>query len=110
MILLTSDNEGMPVTLIEAALGGVPAVATDVGSTREVVIDGRTGRTVPPDALVLAEALGSLLADENRRQEMGAAALLFAEEHFGIPKMTQIHAALYESLMADPPARLRRHL
>ena len=110
VILLTSDNEGMPVTLIEAALCGVPAVATDVGSTREVVIDGRTGRTRPPDAQALAEATGDLLADEHRRQEMGAAARLFAEEHFGIPTMTQMHAALDELLMADPPERVRRHL
>jgi glycosyltransferase involved in cell wall biosynthesis len=98
------------VTLIEAALCGVPAVATDVGSTREVVVDGRTGRTVPPEARWLAEATGSVLSDEHQRHRMGAAARLFAEEHFGIPKMTQRHADLYESLMADPPARIRRHL
>ena len=34
LILLTSDNEGMPVSLIEAALAGVPAVSTNVGSVR----------------------------------------------------------------------------
>jgi glycosyltransferase involved in cell wall biosynthesis len=110
VILLTSDNEGMPVGLIEAALCGVPAVATDVGSTREVVIDGRTGRTLPPDARSLAEATGSLLSDEDQRYRMGAAARLFAEENFGVPKMIEMHAALYESLMADPPSRLRRRL
>ena len=37
LVLLTSDNEGMPVSLIEAGLAGRPAVATDVGSVAEVV-------------------------------------------------------------------------
>ena len=62
LVLLTSDNEGMPVTLIEAALCGVPAVATDVGSTREVVLNGRTGVTVPADASYLVDAARGLLA------------------------------------------------
>ena len=42
LVVLTSDNEGMPVSLIEAGLAGVPAVATNVGSVAEVV------RTAPP--------------------------------------------------------------
>jgi glycosyltransferase involved in cell wall biosynthesis len=41
--VLSSDNEGMPVTLIEASMAGVPCVTTDVGSAREVVLDNETG-------------------------------------------------------------------
>ena len=47
LIVLTSDNEGMPVVLIEAGMQGVPAVATDVGAVREVVADGISGYIVP---------------------------------------------------------------
>ena len=43
LVLLTSDNEGMPLSLIEAAAAGRPAVTTDVGSAAEVVVDGVTG-------------------------------------------------------------------
>ena len=50
LILLTSDNEGMPVSLIEAGLAGLPAVATAVGSVAEVVEDGSTGLLAPCDA------------------------------------------------------------
>jgi glycosyltransferase involved in cell wall biosynthesis len=49
LAVLTSDNEGMPVSLIEAALCGVPAVATRVGSVAEVVLDERTGWLCSPD-------------------------------------------------------------
>jgi glycosyltransferase involved in cell wall biosynthesis len=109
VILLTSDNEGMPVTLIEAALCGVPAVATKVGSTGEVVVDGRTGWTVAPDVAPLAEAVRGLLGNDSRRHEMGEAARLFAQESFGVARMTAKHGELYESLMAGPrPRGLRR--
>ena len=43
LVLLTSDNEGMPVSLIEAGLAGLPAVATKVGSVAEVVQQEATG-------------------------------------------------------------------
>jgi glycosyltransferase involved in cell wall biosynthesis len=110
LTLLTSDNEGMPVTLIEAALCGVPAVATIVGSTAEVVLDGRTGLTVAPEVAALAEAVRGLLADDSRRRQMGAEARQRAGDAFSIERMTAAHTALYESLMATPPARRRRLL
>jgi len=102
LTLLTSDNEGMPVTLIEAALCGVPAVATIVGSTAEVVLDGRTGLTVAPEVAALAEAVRGLLADDSRRRQMGAEARQRAGDAFSIERMTAAHTALYESLMATP--------
>ncbi|WP_369182484.1 glycosyltransferase family 4 protein [Streptomyces sp. Y1] len=80
-LLLTSDSEGVPGALIEAALAGVPAVATDVGWVREVVRDGATGALVAPgDPLALAEALGKVLACN--RDGLGAAARAHALEHF----------------------------
>jgi len=107
-ILLTSENEGMPLTLIEAALCGVPAVATDVGSTSEVVLDQRTGRTVPPTVPSLVEATRALVNDPDRRRAMGAAARERARAAFGVEKMVRAHDVLYESLMTGPPRRRRR--
>jgi len=108
VVLLTSDNEGMPVTLIEAALCGIPAVATNVGSTAEVVLDRRTGRTVAPDAQALAEAVRVLLADETRSREMGLAARRWADEAFGVRAMARSYQDLYEALTANPPTRRLR--
>jgi glycosyltransferase involved in cell wall biosynthesis len=105
LVLLTSDNEGMPVTLIEAALCGVPAVATDVGSTREVVLNGRTGVTVPADASYLVDAVRGLLSHPDRCEELGQAARRWAEDAFSTARMTAAHMALYQSLVADAPLR-----
>jgi glycosyltransferase involved in cell wall biosynthesis len=108
LTLLTSDNEGMPVTLIEAALCSIPAVATNVGSTGEVVLDGRTGLTVAPEVGSLVEAVRSLLADQSRRQALGRTARTRAEDVFSIERMTDAHTALYESVMATTRPRRRR--
>jgi glycosyltransferase involved in cell wall biosynthesis len=110
LTLLTSDNEGMPVTLIEAALCGIPAVATNVGSTGEVVLDGRTGLTVAPEVGALVEAVRSLLSDEGRRQAWGGAARVRAEDVFSIQRMTGAHSTLYESVMSTTRPRRRRRL
>ncbi|MDI2130188.1 glycosyltransferase family 4 protein [Yinghuangia seranimata] len=63
-LLLTSDSEGVPGVLVEAGLSGIPAVATDVGFVRDVVLDGETGALAPPnDPVAIAAALDRVLAD-----------------------------------------------
>jgi glycosyltransferase involved in cell wall biosynthesis len=72
VLLLTSDSEGVPGVLIEAGLLGMPAVVTDVGFVREVVVDTVTGRVMPRGrADLLAAGVSDAFA---RRAEMGAAA------------------------------------
>jgi len=63
--VLSSDNEGMPVSLMEAAACGVPVVATAVGGVPELVADGVTGLLAPKgDAVALAAALELGPADD----------------------------------------------
>jgi glycosyltransferase involved in cell wall biosynthesis len=97
--VISSDNEGMPVTLLEAAMAGVPGVTTDVGSAAEVVEHGVTGLVVPPDAGALAEALVELLLDGERRSVMGRAAAQRAVERFGSARLVSDHAVFYRRLM-----------
>lgn len=101
LVVLTSDNEGMPVSLIEAALSGVPAVATRVGSVAEVVLDGESGLLVPTDVDALTSAVGRLLADPGRRDRMGRAAAAHAREHFSRDRLVADTQALYEELAAE---------
>ena len=98
VVVLTSDNEGMPVTLIEASMLGVPCVTTDVGSAREVVIDGDTGFVVPPSDSDLAAAASRLLTDRDLAHRMGESARVHAEAEFGAGRLVSAHAALYERL------------
>ena len=98
VVALTSDNEGMPVTLIEAGMCGVPCVATDVGSVAEVVLDGHTGRVVPVGAEPVAAAVLELIEDPSRRARLGAAAAEHTRRTFAVERMTAIVAGVYDEL------------
>jgi glycosyltransferase involved in cell wall biosynthesis len=99
-MVLTSDNEGMPVTLIEAAMAGVPSVTTDVGSAREVVLNEVTGIVVESSASAVADGLIRLL-DGDLRDKMGTAARARAESEFGTKRLVADHEALYERLLVS---------
>jgi glycosyltransferase involved in cell wall biosynthesis len=72
---LSSRNEGLPISLLEAMAAGVPCVATSVGGVPEVVTDREEGLLVPPeDAVGLAEALCRLLGTPKMRKAAGARA------------------------------------
>jgi len=95
--LSTSFNEGMPVSLIEAQLAGLPVVANDVGSVREVVqneVTGFVGTTAD-----LSDNLGSLIADGALRQAMGARARERSQRLFAPQRMVRAHADLYTDLV-----------
>ena len=99
-MVLTSDNEGMPVTLIEAAMAGVPSVTTDVGSAQEVVLNEVTGIVVESSASAIADGLIRLL-DGDLRDKMGTAARARAESEFGTQRLVADHEALYERLLVS---------
>lgn len=98
LVLLTSDNEGMPVSLIEAGLAGVPVVATRVGSVAEVVEDGVTGLLGPCDAGELAGRAARLLIDEPLRREMGVRARTRTAQRFGPGRLVSDIDAIYTSI------------
>lgn len=99
--VLSSDNEGTPVSLIEAAAAGLPAVATDVGGVHEVVGE-ETGVLVPSrDAGALAGALLAMAGDEARRRSLGRAARARAVERYGAERLLRDVDALYRELAAE---------
>lgn len=98
VVVCTSDNEGMPVTLIEASMAGVPCVSTAVGSVGEVVIDGVTGRVVDLTADAVGSAVVELLNDPDERRRLGKAACRHAAALFGADRLVADHRALYRRL------------
>jgi glycosyltransferase involved in cell wall biosynthesis len=101
LAVLTSDNEGMPVTLIEASMAGIPCVTTDVGSAREVVIDLVTGLVVASEPGALSGAMLEILRNEPLRSSFGVAARAHAEAHFGAAGLVDSHRDLYRRLLGE---------
>lgn len=97
VVVLTSDNEGVPVSLIEAASLAVPVVATDVGGVREVVEDSVTGFVVSDDA-GLVSAVRQLVDDPELRRSMGARGAAMITHRCAMAGYLAVHAALYERL------------
>ena len=99
IILSTSENEGMPVALIEAQLAGKPVVATDVGSVSEVILNHETGIVTNKNAGSIASALESLVIDKAKREEMGRLAIARAQALFSVDRMLNAHIELYKSIV-----------
>jgi glycosyltransferase involved in cell wall biosynthesis len=99
--LLCSDNEGMPVSLIEAALAGVPAVTTRVGSAAEVVIHGKTGFVTDVSVSALSAAVGQLVSDADLRLQMGRAARRHAGTSFSQARLVEDTQRLYEEMIGN---------
>ena len=96
MAILTSDNEGIPLTLIQAAFAGIPIVATKVGSIADIVVDGETGFLTSPQAGAMASALSALVTDEELRFELGSLGKAHAHRYFSLEKSLADHSTLYE--------------
>ena len=100
VIMLTSDHEGTPVSLIEAQAAAVPVVATDVGGTRSAVRDGETGVLVPAhDVRGLAEAVAAVLDDRERAERMAAAGRRHALSRYTVERLVEDHDRLYDALL-----------
>ncbi|MBD3347813.1 MAG: glycosyltransferase [Candidatus Eisenbacteria bacterium] len=94
---LSSRNEGMANTLLEAMSVGAPIVATDVSGTGEAVEDCRDALVVPPeDPAALADGIARLLRDPELAGRLGSAALETSSERFGRGRMLDELLAVFE--------------
>lgn len=90
LAVLSSDKEGLPLSLVEAMACGLPCVVTDVGGNREVVQHGITGLVVEAGSpKQLADAIAYLLDNSEERRSMGQAARCLAYERFDINHMIE---------------------
>ncbi len=101
VVILTSDNEGTPLSLIQAGMAGLPVVTTRVGSVPEVVLDGITGIVTSLDVQQIADALEMLAKSAELRAQMGTSAREFTLANFGIKRLVNDHEVLYKKLVAN---------
>ncbi len=99
IICLTSDNEGTPVSLIEAQAANIPIVATDVGGVRDVVLDKKTGFIVPKKSVdSFSEKLLELIDDPLLRVKMSQNGWNFVENKFHYTTLADNMRAYYNNL------------
>ena len=101
VLVPSRTREGFSLVAAEAAMAGVPVIATRVGGLPETVRDGETGIIIPPDdADSLAVAVTALLEDDERRERLGRRARQRATEIFDLSTCAERYIALYQSLLA----------
>lgn len=107
VLVMTSDNEGMPTVLIEGMAAGRAVVATDVGGVRSLVTDGETGRLVPPRApQAVAQACLDVLRHPAQRRTLGSAARRAVYPRYDVATLLDTMSDFYRSLGRTLGARV----
>jgi glycosyltransferase involved in cell wall biosynthesis len=97
------DTEGLGVPLIEAALHGLPIVATGIGGIIDVVRDRETGLWAPErDPLGIANAVLEVLEDPDLASSLGEAAREYAQERFAWSRITDDLMEVYREVLEAP--------
>jgi glycosyltransferase involved in cell wall biosynthesis len=95
--ILTSDNEGIPLTLIQAAQAALPIVAPAVGSISDIVEDKKTGFLTNPEPEEMAAKVITLATDAQLRNQLGAAGRERADTYFSLARMLRDHTEIYNA-------------
>lgn len=101
ILVVTSDREGTPNSVLEAMASGLPVVATRAGGVADLVCDGETGYIIEPgDEKTLLTAVLSLIEDPATRVQFGVNARARVEKHYALDLLPQHLLHLYEAVLA----------
>ena len=105
LFVLPSASEGLSNALLEACASGLPVLATRVGGTEDVIVDGENGLLVPvDDQAALHDGLQRLLRDEALCARLGASARATVEARYALDATVAGLLALYHQVRAAPRA------
>ena len=99
LMLLTSSNEGMPLSLIQAGMAGIPSVSTNVGSVSEVIVDRKTGYLLDFNANNFTEKINEICQNSELRMELGKFAKEYTKSNFSLERLANDHKEAYLKLM-----------
>jgi glycosyltransferase involved in cell wall biosynthesis len=99
--ILLSDNEAVPLAMIEAGFAGLPVVATNVGSMADVVINEENGFLVGLKIDEIAEKVLLIAKNDTLRLQMGIMGKTLASERFSVEAMISKHQGIYSKLMGS---------
>jgi len=100
LLLLTSDSEGTPLTIMEAAYFGCPSISTKVGGISDIIEDGRTGVLCSSNANDIAQAIVATLKYPEKLQEMARNSHEKAKKEFSEGLFLEKHLTLYQLLFS----------
>ncbi len=100
IFILSSHQEGLPISIIEAMRARLPVIASDVGGVSELVVDGDNGYVFPRmDVECLSGHLRDLISNQEKRREMGEVGREIYEQKFAMNKMmSQIYKVYNETI------------
>lgn len=116
IMVLSSISEGLPLVILEGYASGLPCIATDVGSCRELIEGrtaedraiGRSGRVVGiANPTALAQAALELLTDQQQWRAAQQAAIKRVEAYYTEPQMLSKFRQIYHQAITDGRNRLR---
>lgn len=98
-LVLPSIYEGLPVCVLEAMASEKPVIATDVGGTKDLVVDKETGFLIPPkDSAALTLAVKNLINLPDKGKQMGKKAKAVVVKNYSIQSAAQKTEDLFLSL------------
>lgn len=100
IFILPSIAEALPVALMEAHAMELPIVATDVGSVKQIVLDGESGYVVKKgDDEALADKISLLLKNPEKLRDMGKAGRRHIEQHYNVRKLNSKLIQIFKNLL-----------
>jgi glycosyltransferase involved in cell wall biosynthesis len=100
LFVLSSDEEGLGIGIIEAMAAGLPVVSTRCGGPETTILEGETGLLVPVgDGRVFADAMERLVTEPELARRMGEAGRARAEEHFSLEAAGRVFLDRYDALL-----------
>ena len=97
-----SYNEGLPTSVIEAALAQTAIIATNVGGTPEIITDGEGGILIPAkDPGIIAQSIAGLTDNEDKRARLTQHAYSDTKATFSWPKSAARYHAYFAELLAN---------
>ncbi len=98
--VLSSNDEGFSLALVQAMAAGLPVVATACGGPQEIIGSSKSVLLVEPgDIEGLAASMGRILSDRSLAAGLGRRARARARERFSVERMLRAYDALYRSLV-----------
>jgi glycosyltransferase involved in cell wall biosynthesis len=104
IIMLTSKNEGTPVSIIEAMAAGKAVISTDVGGVRDIIRHGESGMIAENDKDSIVSSLVTLIDNRQLREDLGRQAQPDVIKKFGYKRLVSEVSDLYRKLLNENKA------